>query len=96
MEDPAKAAADLERRYEAQGLVPVRWQPARAEGCRGCGDKRIGPWTVSLMASIVPERGEALIFVVTLCRKCLGNEDRQDDVAERVVTEYLAHASGIR
>lgn len=91
MEDPTRAVAELERRYKARGLTPVRWQPARSEGCcRGCGDEKIGPWTVSVMASIVPERNEGLIFIVTLCKKCLGNEDRQDAVAERVVTEYLA------
>jgi hypothetical protein len=86
----------LERRYQAQGLTPVRWKPVEVFGCRGCGDTTVGPWTVSIMASVVPERDEALIFVITLCPKCLGNEDHKDEVSETVVTEYLAHRSNKR
>jgi hypothetical protein len=41
------------------------------------------------MTSLIPERREALIFVVTLCRKCQGNEDKRDAVAEKVVKGYL-------
>lgn len=89
MMDQAQIVLGLERQYRSEGLVPVRWHPAIKKGCRGCGDTVLGPWTVSIMSSLVPERKEVLIFVVTLCRKCQGNEDRRDDVAEKVVKGYL-------
>jgi hypothetical protein len=41
------------------------------------------------MTSLVPERREVLIFVITLCRKCQGNEDQRDGVADKVVKGYL-------
>lgn len=80
----------LERKYRQQFLSPVRFRAKQKKGCRGCGDKKVGPWTVCVMSSIVPERNVALIFYATLCNKCLGNEDKRDDVAESVVSEYLA------
>lgn len=86
----AKAMVDrLEREYIAEGLRPVRWVPLRQEGCRGCRDTGKGPWLVNVMASKVPERGEALLFVAVLCGRCQGDEDRRDQVAENVVADYL-------
>lgn len=84
-----KIIAGLERRYTDDGLKPVRWRFEKKAGCRSCGDELVGPWTVSIMSSLIPERGEALIFVVTLCGECLGDEDKRDDVAEAAVQGYL-------
>lgn len=91
MRDAKEACRILERRYEAEGLTPVRWKgrPSKV-ACRGCGDNTVGPWTLCVMSSKIPERREVLIFAASLCRKCIGNEDRQDDVAEAMVQEYLA------
>lgn len=85
-----RALGEMEGRYANDGIKPIRWQPRKKAGCRSCGDREKGPWTVSLMSSLVPERGEALIFIVTFCRRFLGDEDRRDDVAEEAVSEYLA------
>jgi hypothetical protein len=88
--DKAKVIFDrLERKYKAEGLRPVRWTPPSQVGCRGCGDTKKGPWTVNVMSSKVPERGEALLFVAVLCGKCQGNEDLRDQAAENVVSAYL-------
>ena len=80
----------LEKKYRDQLLTPVKYVANRKMGCRGCGDEKVGPWTVCVMSSIVPERNVGLIFVATLCKKCLGDEGKRDDVAEAVVAEYLA------
>lgn len=90
MKSDVEVVRRLEQKYREQFLTPVKYRLELKKGCRACGDEKVGPWTISVMSSIVPERNEALIFIVTLCKKCMGNEDRQDDVAERVVTEYLA------
>lgn len=80
---------EMERTYTEEGLRPVRWAPPRQEGCRGCGDTERGPWTVNVMSSKIPERGEALLFVAVLCGKCQGDEDLRDQAAENVVSAYL-------
>ena len=88
--EKAQAIFDrLEREYVAEGLRPVRWTPLRQEGCRGCGDTEKGPWLVNVMSSKIPERGEALLFVAVLCGRCQGDEDRRDQAAENVVSDYL-------
>lgn len=87
--DQVKAVLRLERRYLADGYQPVRYCPPKKDGCRGCDDSIIGPWILSIMSAVVPSRGEALLFAVTLCKKCQGNEDRRDAVANEVVSGYL-------
>jgi hypothetical protein len=81
---------DLEEKYRAQFLLPVKYVAKLTKGCRGCGDEKIGPWTLSVMSSVVPEINTGLIFVAVLCEKCLGDEGKMDDVAEAVVAQYLA------
>lgn len=91
MQDAEEACQILERRCEVEGLTPVRFKLRRSKvACRGCEDNKVGPWTVCVLLSKMPERKEALIFAASLCRKCVGNEDRQDEVAEAAVQEYLA------
>ena len=90
--DTAKAQVifdRMERDYKAQGLRPVRWAPPSQLGCRGCGDTEKGPWTVNVMASKIPERGEVLLFVATLCGKCQWDVDLRDQAAENVASAYL-------
>lgn len=79
----------MERGYKAEGLCPIRWVAPSQVGCRGCGETNKGPWTVNVMSSKIPERGEALLFVAVLCGKCQGDEDRRDQAAKNVVSTYL-------
>lgn len=91
----AEAALErMEREYRAQEVDPVRWVPPSQDGCRACGDIETGPWTVNIMSSKVPERGEAILFVAVLCVKCQGNEDRRDQAAENVLSAYLKSLEG--
>jgi hypothetical protein len=80
----------LEKKYRDEGLEPVRFPMPIKAGCRSCGDGKKGPWTVSIMSSKLPEVGKAIIFIVTLCEKCLSSRERCDDVAEGAACAYLA------
>lgn len=90
MQSDSNVVRSLEKKYRDELLTPVKYITSIKKGCRACGDKKLGPWTVCVMSSVVPERNVGLIFVATLCRKCLGDEGKRDDAAEAVVAEYLA------
>ncbi len=84
-----KALREMERRFRSEGFCVVRFTMKRVKGCRGCGDQTNGPWIVTLIGSKEESKREAIVSVVTFCRKCLGNEDIRDDVADKMVNEYL-------
>jgi len=86
----------LEKTYRNEGLDPVRFSLPAKNGCRFCGDEIKGPWTVSIMSSKLPEVGKAIIFIVTLCKRCLVSRERCDDVAEGAASAYLAKSSFLR
>lgn len=87
-----EAAESMKRDLLAQGfrIQAIPLQPQ--EGCRACGDKKVGPWTATLLCWKNESKREAAILWVTLCRRCLGNEDARDRLAKSILGAYLRGA----